>query len=398
MSIAFQYRAATNTGQVIKGTLQADSRQAALEELRRQRLVPVDLGEISEKQRSTTRRLARSTATALFARTIATMVAAGVPLDRAVAFAAQQARHPAVTAAGHNIQQDLQSGVTFSAALAKHPAVFNSLFTSMVLAGEESGALDEAMARLADHLDESVDLRGQIRASLLYPALMAVVTGAGITLLLLFVIPRFAEMLTQDGGTLPFSTRLLVGASRIVGATWPLLLLALIAGALGARTWLSRAVNRQRLHAWRLTLPLVGELESKYMTARFARAFGMLLRSGRPALAALQSARAAVSNDAMSASVERAAEAVSHGQRIHTALTGVLPPLATELIAVGEESGRLDDLCLRVADSYDVEVRRTLRTLVAIIEPALILLFGAIVGFVALAMLQAIYGINVNTL
>jgi type II secretory pathway component PulF len=172
----------------------------------------------------------------------------------------------------------------------------------------------------------------------------------------------------------------------------------LLAGTLAARAWLSRAANRQRLHAWRLTLPLVGELESKYMTARFARAFGMLLRSGRPALAALQSARAAVANDAMAQSVDRAAEAVSHGQRIHTALTGVLPPLATELIAVGEESGRLDELCLRVADSYDVEVRRTLRTLVAIIEPALILVFGAIVGFVALAMLQAIYGININTL
>ena len=398
MTTAFQYRAATSAGLLIEGTLQAENRQAAIEELRRQRLVPVDLGPVLGARASGKRNLNRNAAAALFARTIATMLGAGVPLDRAVAFAAQQARHPEVTTAGRSIEHDLQSGLTFSAALAKHPAVFNSLFGAMVLAGEESGALDEAMARLADHLDESVDLRGQIRAALLYPALMAVVTGAGITVLLLFVVPRFADMLTQDGGTLPFSTRLLVGASRIVTAGWPFLLALLIAAALGLRTWLSRAHNRQQLHAWRLKLPLFGELESKYATARFTRTFGMLLRSGRPALAALQSARVSVSNDALAAGVERAAEAVSHGQRVHTALAGVLPPLATELIAVGEESGRLDELCLRVADSYDVEVRRTLRTLVAIIEPALILIFGAIVGFVALAMLQAIYGININGL
>jgi type II secretory pathway component PulF len=398
MPTAFAYKAATDTGHVIEGTLQADSRQAALEELRRQRLFPVDVGPVAEARTSRTRKLNRNTATALFARTIATMLSAGVPLDRAVAFASQQARHPAVNAAGSAVLHDLQNGVAFSAALTAHPSVFNSLFSAMVSAGEESGALDEAMNRLADHLDEVVELRGQIRASLLYPALMGIVTSAGIIVLLLFVIPRFAAMLTQEGGGLPFSTRMLVGLSSIVVHGWPFIVAVAIAGVLAGRSWLARAGNRAKLHAWRLQWPLYGDIEAKYITAQFTRALGMLLRSGRPVLSSLRSARIAVSNDALANRVDQAAEAVSHGQRVHTALSGVLPPLATELIAVGEETGRLDELCLRIADAYDVEVRRTLRTLVAIIEPALILLFGGIVGFVALAMLQAIYGINIGNL
>jgi type II secretory pathway component PulF len=153
-----------------------------------------------------------------------------------------------------------------------------------------------------------------------------------------------------------------------------------------------------RLHARRLAWPIAGELESKYATARFTRVLGMLLRSGRPLLPSLRVARTAVTNLSIGAGIDLAADSVSHGNRLHTALANTLPALATELIAVGEESGKLDELCLRVADSYDDEVRRSLRALVAIIEPALILLFGLLVGFVALAMLQAIYGLNLTLL
>jgi type II secretory pathway component PulF len=398
MTDQFRYRASTLEGQLVEGVVQAPSRKLALEELGRQQLYPVDLAPVTEASRGATRRtLGRSAALALFARTVATMLAAGVGLDRAIVFAAGQARHPEVAEAGRDVHQRLRSGSSLADALAGH-AVFGPLFVAMVAAGEESGALDETLERLADNLDEQVELNAQIRASLLYPALMAFASTVGTAILLLFVVPRFASMIVEGGATLPLSTRILLGISWVVVHAWWLLLLAGGLLALGARAWLARPENRLRLHSWRLAWPMVGDLELKYATARFSQALGMLLRSGRPVLASLRTARSTVSNLSMRVALDRAADAVSHGKRVHVAMAGTLPALAAELIAVGEESGRLDELCLRIAQTYDTEVRRSLRSLVAVIEPALILLFGLIVGFVALAMLQAIYGVDVSRL
>ena len=399
MTSSYRYRASTPDGQVVEGFVQAASPLTALEELRRQRLYPVDLAPVagaSEAPRKSA--MGRGPALSLFTRTVATMLGAGVALDRAVAFAASQARHPAVAEAAQQVHQAVREGASLADSMARHPAIFSPLTVAMVAAGEESGALDESMVRLADHLDQMDDLRGEVRAALLYPALMAVVSGTGITVLVLFGVPRFAAMIADEGGALPLSTRLLVGAGGLMaGGWWALLLGAALVTAAG-RSWLADSGNRRRWHAWRLGLPWVGDLELKHQTAAFARALGMLLGNGRPLLPALRAARATVSNAELGARLDRAAEAVSHGKAIHVALSGTLPPLATELIAVGEESGRLDDLCSRVADVYDGEVRRTLRTLVGVIEPAMILLFALVVGFVALAMLQAIYGINSSLL
>ena len=395
MVTSYHYRAATQDGRVVEGVVQAQSQPTALDELRRQRLYPIDVAPLSANRTTRqARSLNKSAALALFARTIATMLGAGVPLERALAFAAQQARHPELARAARAVHHELQGGASFSEAVSRERGVFPPLFVAMVAAGEESGALDDAMLRLADHLEELSELRGQIRSALLYPALMGVVSGAGITILLLFVVPRFADLLGAEGVALPLSTQILVTLSRIVVGGWWLIALAAVATVLIARRWLSQPANRKQWHAWRLRWPLVGELELKYATARFSRALGMLLGSGRPVLASLSAARGTVTNLALGESLENATEAVAHGQRLNTALAGSLPPLATELLAVGEESGRLDELCLRIADSYDTEVKRTLRAAVGIIEPVLIVVFGLIVGFIALALLQAIYGLS----
>jgi type II secretory pathway component PulF len=400
--LRYRYRASTVDGQVVEGTLQAPSERSALEDLRRQRLYPVDLTRVGDAGRgdraARTRSLGRTPALAVFTRTVATMTGAGGTLDRAVAFAAEQTRNADVARAARDVHLRLQSGDSLATAVSQHPGVFSPLYVAMVAAGEESGALPESLARLASHLDETVELQGQVRAALLYPALMGIVAGAGVTILLLFVVPRFAGIVEASGGALPLSTRVLVGASAILVNGWWLLLLAGVGLILAARSWLGRPENVRRWHAWRLRQPLVGELELKVATAAFARALGMLLKSGRAALPSLRAAQASASNLELRAQLEDAAEAVSHGKRVHVALAGTLPAMAAELLAVGEESGRLDEMCLRVAEAYDSEVRRSVRALVAVIEPILILVFGVIVGFVALAMLQAIYGINVSAL
>src|SRR5688500_1555884 len=216
------------------------------------------------------------------------MLGAGVALDRAIAFAADQAGHADLRSAAQRANEDVRGGAGFAEALSRHPAVFSPLFVAMVSAGEESGALDEAMARVADHLDELVELRAQIRASLMYPALMAIASGAGIAVLLLFVVPRFVSILEGEGAALPVSTQLLLGLSQILVRGWWIILIVGGISAFATRWWLQQPGNRQRWHAWRLALPLTGDLELDYSAARFTRALGLLLKSGRPILPSLR--------------------------------------------------------------------------------------------------------------
>jgi len=398
MSARYRYRAATVAGQVVEGVLHAPSRQTALEELRRQRLYPVEVDEATAAGRpASAPHLSRRAAVALWTRSAATLLAAGVPLDRALAFTATQAGHDGLADAVRDVRRAVQGGASFAEALARHDRYFDSLFVAMVSAGEASGALDFVFERLAEHLDEAAELRSHVQSALLYPALMAIVACVGAIVLLGFVVPRFATILADMGGTLPASTRLLLAASRLVTAGWWVWLLAGGGALYALRRAATQPQTRRRWHGARLGWPWVGDLERKYAAAGVARTLGLLLKSGVPALPALKIARNATSNLALQEGVDRAAAAVAEGGALAAALDGTLPPLAVQMIAVGEESGRLEELCLRVANTYDGEVRRALRSAVAMLEPTLILVFGALVGFVALAMLQAIYGINVRT-
>ncbi|MEO6055417.1 MAG: type II secretion system F family protein [Gemmatimonadales bacterium] len=393
----YRYRAATTNGQVVEGMVQAPSRQSVLETLHRQRLYPVAVDEVAAGRGAPRRgRMRASEALAAWARTTATLVGAGLPLDRALAFAAQHLGHEGVRGALDRVRREVQAGADLADALAAQPKVFGPIFPAMAAAGEATGQLDAAFDRLAEHLEERAELASQVRSALIYPALMAVVSGLGVLVLLGFVVPRFTAMLAEAGGSLPASTRLLVALSALLTGWWWVWLPVLVVGGYAMATALRRPDVRRRLHLARLGWPWVGDLELKYATAQSMRTLGMLLRSGLPILPALRIARTTVPNLGLREVMERAAAAVGEGGRLAPSLAEALPPLAVQMLAVGEESGRLDELCLRIAETYDAEVRRAVRTVVALIEPAMIVLFGGLVGFVALAMLQAIYSINTS--
>lgn len=398
MTIPYRYRAATTAGQLVEGMLHAPSRQQVLEALRRQELHPVLVDEaVPGPSNGHAPRLSRRRAVAITTRTAATLLGAGVPLDRVLAFTAVQAAHDGLADALRDVRRSIQRGTSLAAALERHPRYFDPLFVALVSAGEASGTLETVFERLAEHLDASAELRSQVFGALLYPALMSVVACLGAVVLLGFVIPRFATILADIGGTLPATTELLLAVSRMLTGWWWLWLGAAGTIVYMARTTLARPETRRRWDAARLTWPLVGELERKYAAAAFAHTLGLLLQSGATALSALKIARNSTANLALREGIDQASVAVAEGSALAPALSGTLPPLALQMIAAGEESGRLDELCLRVAATYDGEVRRAVRTAVAMLEPTLILVFGALVGFVALAMLQAIYGINLRT-
>jgi type II secretory pathway component PulF len=397
MTARFRYRAANAGGRVVEGVVQAPSRQTALADLERQHLYPITIDEVLLGGTALkVRRLSRHAAIMLWSRSAASLLGAGLPLDRVLGFTAAHAGHAELGEALRQVRRAVQGGTSLADALMQHPRYFDALFVATVSAGESSGALEAVFERLADHLEESAELRSQVRSALLYPALMAVVGSVGLIVLLGFVIPRFGAVLADVGGRLPFTTRLLMMASTVVTKGWWAWLLLAAAVAYAIPAALARPAARLRWHAARLELPWIGDLERKYVTARFARTLGLVLRSGIPVLPALKIARSSAGNLVVRDGVERAAAAVAEGSALAPALGGILPPLAVQMIAVGEEGGHLEELCLRVADTYDREVRRAMRTAVALIEPAMILVFGGLVGFVALAMLQAIYGINLN--
>jgi general secretion pathway protein F len=393
----FRYRAATPDGQVVEGVIQAPSRQTVLDGLRRQRLYPVAVDETAGGTVAPAgRRISRRTAVALWTRNAAILLGAGVSVDRTLVFTAQQTGHQGLATALREVRRAVQGGKPLADALGQEPRYFDPLFVAMVSAGEASGALEVVFERLSQQLEEGSELRAQVGSALLYPALMGVMACVGVGVLLGFVIPRFATVLSDIGGTLPLSTRVLLAASAVFTKVWWLWLLLAVGGVYGATELLAKPDVRRRWHAARLTWPVVGEIELKYATARFARTLGLLLKSGIPVLPALGIARASAPNLVVQEGVDRASGAVAEGGTLGAALAGTLPPLALQMIAVGEESGRLEDLCLRIADTYDQEVRRAVRTAVTLLEPALIVGFGALVGFIALAMLQAIYGINLQ--
>ncbi len=401
MNEAYRYRAATGAGDLVEGVVHAGSVRDAADALRRQSLVPVSV-ESATRQAAPTRARSRSetsshesVATAL--RTLATLLSAGLALEQALDFVGRHASNQDTAAAFQAIRSDVQRGAMLSEAIRKHAAL-GAFAAAVVHAGEESGTLDQSLVRLADWYERANELRAEVRAALLYPVLMGIVASVGVVVLLTFVVPRFVAILGDVGGTLPFSTRLLVGASSVVVGGWWIWLPLVAATVFATRGWLGEPANRRRWHSTRLRLPMVGPIERATMTARFTSALGVLLQSGTPMLAALRVARESVTNQAMAAELDVATERVARGERVAESLAGVFPPLAVELLAAGEEGGRLPEMCARVAQIHDESVGRSLRTLVRLVEPALILAFGAIVGFIALAMLQAVYSVNAGVL
>jgi general secretion pathway protein F len=327
---------------------------------------------------------------------MATLLEAGLTLDEALSFAATHLGGSGVGRAIRDVRERVRAGSTLATALARHPKIFDEFYRGVITAGERSGRLGESVSRLAEYLERQADLRSRVLNALAYPAIMVVVGSAAILMLLLFVIPRFATILGANGGELPWSAQALVTLSGFVGRWWWLAALA-TAGAVAAVV-LHRATPRGRLRQdlWLLSMPLVGGLRSRLVTERVARALAGALAGGVHLMEALEIAGEAACDAAFCRELKLCAEGVRRGESLsaHWERGGVFPPLATQMLSAGETSGRLVPMLEHVAKVYGSETERHLRTLVALVEPLVIVLLGGAVAFVAIALLQTIYGIG----
>lgn len=415
----WRYRAADASGATVAGEIEAPTAGEAVDALRRRALwvttlepaartappIAVQDGAASTglpaaagTGRRWWQRLTGPSADAELAVTVRAMSAllgAGVPLEQALAYAAGDGSETAT--AFDAVRRDVRGGAALSAAVARQGS-FPAVFGPTLAAAEASGTLGDALAVLALHLERADAVRARLRAALAYPAVLGVASVVGMTVILLVVVPRFATLVADAGGTLPWSTRALVAVSAVLVRWWWLLLAGLAVAPVAARGWLAAPANRARWDAARLTLPVIGRLERTRWAAAYAGTLAIALRAGVALLPAMRLARAAVGNGALGVALTEAERRVENGGALAAALAGTLPPLAVRLLDAGEASGQLASLAGRAAEAADEETARAVGGAVALVEPVLILGFGGVVGFVALALLQAIYGLNARGL
>jgi type II secretory pathway component PulF len=331
-------------------------------------------------------------------RYLATLADAGFPLDRALGTVARVVARPDVAGAVRAVQERIRAGVSLADALREQPRTFPALGVGTVRAGERGGYLAEALKRLAEQLEREEALRAQLLSAMLYPAVMVSVGAVAVVVLVVFVLPRFVAVLGDAGAALPRSTSLLLGASHVLGRWWPVFLVGAAAGVFALSSYRHSAGGRLHSDAWLLRLPVVGALRQRLAAARLGRALATLLGSGLPVLPALDAAAESLADAAATEEVQRAREEVRAGSRLAAALGRgrAFPYVFLQMVELGEESGRLPEMLDRAATAAEEELRRGLERVIRLVEPTMIILFGAVVAFVALALLQAIYSVRVD--
>jgi type II secretory pathway component PulF len=334
--------------------------------------------------------------TALFSRQLADLLRAGVNLNRALRTLTRQTDNPALVAVIEQVRTDVAGGMGMADALSRHPAAFSPLYVSMVRAGETGGFLEDVLQRAAHFAEKELELRGRITGALIYPSLLVSVAVLAIGFFVFYFIPRFTEIFKDLGGELPFLTRIMIGISDLGLNYW----WAFAGGGVlaGISLWraLKTAQGRFVYDRIRLRAPLLGPLVTKTAVARFTRTLGTLLKSGVPILTAIEISREALGNEVLKLDATEAAAAVKEGRNLAEPLgrSPYFPPVVVDMIAVGEESGNLDEVLGHVADAYDREVDRAVRIFVSLLEPALLVVMAAIVGLIVIAMLLPIYSLQ----
>lgn len=328
--------------------------------------------------------------------TLAALLDAGLPLERGLEVAARGAVRAEVADAIDTARRCLQAGERLADALGEHARFFPGVAVGLIRAGERGGNLAQAVRRAAEHMERERALRARLASAMLYPLILFAAGGAATATLVLFVLPRFVELLGEAGAPLPRSTALLLGGASLLGRIWPLILVSAACLAFCFTAWRRTERGRERIDALLLRLPVLGPLRARRAAVRVARTLGTLVAGGMPLLSALEIVADSVEDAAVAADLRSAREAVRRGEPFSAALrrSGVFPYLLVRLVQVGEETGELEALLDRAAALLETELERRLQRLVALVEPALIVVFGSVVGFTAFALLRAIYGIH----
>ncbi|SDS40024.1 type II secretion system F family protein [Pseudomonas oryzae] len=399
----FHYRAVSDDGEVQTGYLDADDEQSVLLQLRAKGLIPieiatrqgwqallqVDVNELLGKTR--TRKLVLH-----FTQNLASLLHSGVALDRSLDIMLRVNPDQQMQQLIAPIQEGVRRGTSLSRVMGERPDLFSGFYISMIQASEVSGNLAEGLANLAYYMERSKTLHDRLVSALIYPVILLGVSVTSLLIILVYVIPQFRQLFDDMGASLPLSTQIVIGAAEGIRTFGPWLLLALLGAGVAWRQLLRQPEYRKKWDRLQLRLPLVGGLLQRVETARFARSLGSLLTGGVALLQGLSIARQTIGNQLLAEQVGIAAEGLKQGRQLAPPLlaSGMFPSLAMQMIQVGEETGHLDEMLMKVADTYDREVENAIQRLLAVLEPLLIVGLGVLIAGIILSVLVAIMSIT----
>lgn len=397
----FRYKAVSPSGETLTGEMDAGSSEEVVARLQEAGNVPIQAREASGGGLSLAgfrawRQGVSQGDIVMFTQQMATLLGAGLPLDRALSVLAELAENDRMGRLVADIRDRVRGGTTLSEALDAQHGVFSRLYVNMVRAGETGGSLDETLARLGEYLARSQELKESVLSALIYPFILLIMAGLSLIIMLVYVVPQFMPLFEEMGADLPLLTKIVLAFGYGLQTYWWLLLLMVAAAVWFMRRQLSRPASRYWWHDKFLKLKLIGDLLTRVEVARLSRTLGTLLRNGVPMLSALSISRNVVNNAVLSEGVEEAASEVKTGGGLAHTLAGHgrFPHLALQMISVGEETGQLDEMLLKVADVYDREVKVAVDRLLALLVPVTILVLAGIIALIIISILMAILGAN----
>jgi type IV pilus assembly protein PilC len=400
MAESFAYKVRTREGRVLDGKMEADGEAVVVNRLRSQGLIPIQIAKESKVNMKMEIRLrppkVKLKDLAVFSRQFATMINSGLSLIRALSILTEQTENETLATSIKSLRDDVQRGSSLSAAMSKHPKVFTKLFVSMVRAGETGGQLDTVLLRVAENYEADYRLRQEVKSAMTYPVVVAGIAVILVSIMLMFIVPTFANMFTDLGGELPLPTKILLSLSKQAKILIPLFVVLSIVGFIAYKKVRAKNADvRLRADKLKLKVPIFGKLFLKVALSRFSRTLGLLLRAGVPVLQALDIVSDTTGNEVITRATLDVKDSVRSGESMAAPLErhDVFPPMVVQMISVGEDTGALDAMLDKVADFYDQEVKSTTEQLTSMIEPVMIAVLGGIVGSMIVALYMPMFKI-----
>ncbi len=387
----FAYKVKDPSGKLIEGEVDAADERVALTKLRSQRFTVISIEKAKAKKKKKGK--VTSKEIVIFSRQLSTLVSSGVPIVQGLSILEAQAESPAFASVIANIRTDIEGGLSISDAMRKHPKVFSELYVSMIKAGETGGILDTILERLSSYLESSEALKAKVKSAMMYPAVVGGVALAISIFLLVFIIPVFKGIFASFNAELPFMTRIIIGLSDFIRAN--ILYLLAISGGIfyGIKSYIKTEKGKRKIDETVIKLPVFGILLKKVAIAKFSRTLGTLIKSGVPILQGLETVAKTSGNKVIEEAIMKSRDSIKEGGRLAEPLkkSNLFPQMVVQMIGVGEETGSLDTMLIKIADFYDQEVDTAVKGLTSMIEPLIMVFMGLVIGFVVIAMFMPMF-------
>ena len=391
MATTFVWKGRSPSGEILSGEYVTDNKQELVNYLRKRKIIITSLKQKSKDINIQIPFLTGKVTVkdlGVFTRQFATMINAGLPMVQCLDILSEQLDKPHFKKIVGTVMQDVEGGATLAEALGKHPKVYSQLYVNMVEAGEAGGILDIILERLAVYLEKAEALARKVKAAMMYPAVVFFVAIGATVFMLMFIIPTFAKMFTDFGGDLPLPTKIVLGLSDLLRSKWWLMLAGLTGGIIAFKRFYATDMGKLRIDQLSLRVPVLGQVIRKASIARFTRTLGTLISSGVPILNGLDITARTAGNKVVENAINATRDSITEGNTIADPLkrSGVFPPMVTQMIGVGEQTGALDEMLEKIANFYDDEVDTAVETLTSVIEPVMIVVMGVLVGGMLIAM------------